>query len=63
MATAVVFEVSEVSFIDIGGLRDLWFALSDTGTGVSFRNPSSVVRRLLGLVDRTDLIEVSNVPA
>jgi hypothetical protein len=56
----VVFEVSEVSFIDIAGLRGLWFALTDTGTGVSFRNPSKIFRRLLGLIDRTDMIETSN---
>jgi anti-anti-sigma factor len=48
--SAVEFELAGLTFMDLTGFRCLLFSLNEEGTGVTFRNPSPPVRRLLELI-------------
>lgn len=55
--TAVAFDLVDVTSLDAAGLGSLLFSISDDGAGVSIRNPSRAVRRVLEIVELEGLIE------
>jgi anti-anti-sigma factor len=52
----IVFDLSDLSFIDVAGFRAL-LQCADEKQVMTIRSPSPAVRRLLGLLERDSLIE------
>lgn len=58
---AVVYELDDVSFMDVAGLRSLDTA-ADTNAPITIRGPSKQVRRLLDLAGRDSMIDDKIAP-
>jgi anti-anti-sigma factor len=54
---ALTFDLGNLTFMDAAGLSGLRFSFRGDGTGVTIRNPSWPVRRILELVELEGLIE------
>lgn len=55
----LAFDLVELTFLDAAGLSALRFSFRDDGTGVSIRNPSRPVQRILELVEMEGLMDVA----
>jgi anti-anti-sigma factor len=54
---ALAFDLVDLTFLDAAGLRGLRFSSREDGAGVSIRNPSRPVKRILEIVELEDLID------
>ena len=55
---SLAFDLVDLTFLDAAGLGGLRFSFRGDGTGVSIRNPSRCVKRILEIVDPEDLIDL-----
>jgi anti-anti-sigma factor len=54
---SLAFDLVDLTFLDAAGLSGLRFSFRGDGTGMSIRNPSRCVKRILEIVDLEDLID------
>ncbi|MGI8516928.1 MAG: STAS domain-containing protein [Acidimicrobiia bacterium] len=62
-ATRVVYELGDITFLDLSGLRSLLSLFDGDVGGVSISEPSRPVRRLLEIVELGSLVANASVPA
>jgi len=62
-ATRVVYELGNITFLDLGGLRALLSMFDGDIGGVSISEPSRPVRRLLEIVELGSLVAKASVRA
>ena len=60
---ALAFDLVDLTFLDAAGLSGLRFSFRDDGTGVSIRNPSRPVKRILEIVELEGLIDLEPLEA
>ena len=53
----LAFDLGDLTFLDVAGLKALRFSFRDDGKGVSIRNPSMPVKRILEIVGMEGLID------
>ena len=58
---SLAFELVDLTFLDAAGLSGLRFSFRGDGTGMSIRNPSRPVRRLLEIVELENLVDLTTL--